>query len=390
MARFLMVPLPLTSHLNGPLALEHELVAGGHEVAWCGPDGDLRPLVEPAAVVYPTGKRLYRRNSLLGMEAIKELWDGYLMPFNRFIADTVERAITQWRPDVLVIDQYAVAAALAAHRGGVRWATLCIGALEITPPLDELPGFEDLVQDRLARVWAMRHLPVESGIDLRFSPHLVLAPTTRALVGAAPLPDSCVLTGPVLGPRRQAPAFAWDEWLPERRHVLVTVGTLSGHMAADFHARAAQALAALGDKTQAVFATEPETLPSPPPQAIVATRVPVLELLPRLDAVICHGGMGTVTETLAHGVPLIVAPIRHDGPALAHQVAAAGAGVEVSFASASAQELEHALAAVLDEPSYRENAERVGASFAAAGGALEAAARLAALAAEPRERAEGR
>ena len=389
MARFLMVPLPLTSHLNGALALAHELAAGGHEIAWCGPDSDLRPLVD-AAAVFPTGKRLYRRNSLLGMAAVKELWDGYLIPFNRFIADTVERALAQWRPDVLVVDQYAVAAALAAHRNGVRWATMCIGALEITPPLDQLPGLEDLVQDRLARVWAARQLPVESGIDLRFSPYLVLAPTTRALVGAAPLPDSCVLTGAVMGPRPQAPAFAWDRWLPDRRHVLVTVGTLSEHMAADFYARAARALAALGDKTQAVFAAEPGILASPPPDAIVAARVPVLELLPHLDAVICHGGMGTVTESLAHGVPLIVAPIRHDGPALAHQVAAAGAGIEVSFASASAQELTQALAAVLDEPSYRENAERVRASFAAAGGASAAAAHLAALAAESRVRAEGR
>jgi zeaxanthin glucosyltransferase len=389
-ARFLLVPLPLASHLNPALAVAAELAAGGHEVAWCGPESDLRPLLGPAAVVHPTGRRLYRRDSLLGMEAIEKLWDGYLIPFNRFIIDAVERAIADWRPDVLVVDQYAIAAALAAHRCGVRWATLCTGALELTPPLDELPGLEDLVQDRLARVWAMRGLPVGAGIDLRFSPHLVLALTTGALTGSAPLPERCVLVGPALGPRPQAPAFAWDRWDSRRRHVLVTVGTLLEFMADGFYARAAQALAALGQTAQAVFVAEPETLPSPPPGAVVAARVPVLELLPRLDAVICHGGMGTVTETLAHGVPLVVAPIRHDAPAVARQVAAAGAGIEVSFASASAQELARAVSAVLDEPSYRQGAGRVRASFASAGGASAAAARLAALAAEARKHAEGR
>ena len=55
----------------------------------------------------------------------------------------------------------------------------------------------------------------------------------------------------------------------------------------------------------------------------------MLELLPELDAVLCHGGMGTVTEALAHGVPLVVAPIRADQPAVARQVTQAGAGLEV-------------------------------------------------------------
>jgi zeaxanthin glucosyltransferase len=109
--------------------------------------------------------------------------------------------------------------------------------------------------------------------------------------------------------------------------------------------------------------------------------VPMLEVLPRLDAVVCHGGMGTVTESLAHGVPLVVAPIRADQPAVARQVVQAGAGVEVSYFQAGPAELAGALRTVLTEPGYRAAARRVAGSFAAAGGTATAVQRLAELAA---------
>jgi UDP:flavonoid glycosyltransferase YjiC (YdhE family) len=90
--------------------------------------------------------------------------------------------------------------------------------------------------------------------------------------------------------------------------------------------------------------------------------------------------MGTVTEALAHGVPLVVAPMRHDQPVVARQVTQAGAGIEVSMMAATPAELAAAVRAVLDEPGYRHHAQRIAASFAAAGGAAAAAAQLAALA----------
>jgi zeaxanthin glucosyltransferase len=55
----------------------------------------------------------------------------------------------------------------------------------------------------------------------------------------------------------------------------------------------------------------------------------------------------------------------------------------VRFARATPQRLRAAVTAVLDEPAYRTAAGRVGASFAAAGGAPAAAAHLARLAGLP-------
>jgi UDP:flavonoid glycosyltransferase YjiC (YdhE family) len=378
MSRFLFVALPLSGHLNPMLAIGQALVHSGHEVAWCGPESVLRPLVGPEVPVHPTGVRTYRRPADTGMAGLAALWDGYLVPFTRFTLDPVDAAVTAYEPDVVVVEQYALAGALVAHRRGLPWATVCTGALELAPP-PELPGFADLVAHRVARLAALAGLPPAQPFDPRFSPHLVIALTTRGLTGDAPLPDRCVLTGAVLGDRVNAPDFPWHEWDPGRRHVLVTVGTLVGHMIGGFYGRMAAALAPMAEQVQAVFVTSGIAVDALPDNVIAADLVPMLDLLPKLDAVVCHAG-GVVHEALAHGVPLVVAPVRAEQVAVTHQVTGAGAGIEVSILDAGADELAAAVRAVLDEPGYRRNAGRIAEEFAAAGGARAAAAGLVALA----------
>ena len=90
-------------------------------------------------------------------------------------------------------------------------------------------------------------------------------------------------------------------------------------------------------------------------------------------AVVSHGGHNTTCEALAHGRPLVLAPIRDDQPIVADQVVRAGAGVRVKFGRVRPEQLAAAVDEVLDEPSYRAAAARVQQSFAAAGGAVSAA-----------------
>ena len=379
-ARFLFVVVPVVARLWPAVAIGDALAASGHDVAWCGPEHDLRPLVGPDATIYPTGKRSYRAFHEVGMAAVRELWDEYVLPLNRFIQGPVDRAIAEYRPDVVLADQYALAGALAAHKRGIRWATLSAGVLELTPPAED-PGLQDWVRSRLAQAWQTAGLPADDGLDLRFSPYLVLATTVRALTGSAPMPEHFVLVGAALGPRRTDPAFSWDWWDPDRRHALVTAGTLSDHLVRDFVTRMVAALAPMAARVQAVLNTAADAVPDPPPNVLVAPRVPMLDLMPRVDAVVCSGGQSTVNEALLNGVPLVVAPIRLGELAVAEQVTRAGAGITVSFAEATLAQLAAAVTAVLDEPGYRAHARRIGAEFSAAGGTATAAEHLIALAA---------
>jgi zeaxanthin glucosyltransferase len=386
MSRFLIVTLPLTGHAHPAVAVADALSARGHEVAWCGSNAYFKPLLGPEAIVFPTGTRLFRDQAGHGISALKSLWRQYVIPMARFTLPAVDRAILEYRPDVVLVDQHALAGALAAHRHGLPWATLITGAMELTHPLAALPRVDEWIRAQLASLCRDVASDVASDIsgeagsgsdgslDLLFSPYLVIACTTSAVTGEQPFPDHFALVGAVMLDRPGP--FAWDLLDPARRKVLISVGTLATGLAADFYQRAAAAVAPLSGTVQAIIVGPPELVPDPPGNVLVVPSVPMLALLPRLDAVISHGGMNTVSETLAHGLPLVIAPIRHDQPVVASQVARAGAGIRVPFSRVRPAELREALVTILDNPSYRHAAERIRDSFAAAGGAPAAAERL--------------
>jgi MGT family glycosyltransferase len=378
-ARFLFVVVPIVARVWPAVAIGDALAAAGHEVAWCGPESDLRPLVGPDPVIFPTGKRGYREFREAGMAAVRELWHEYLVPLNRFMRRPVDQAVAEYRPDVVVTDQYALAGTLAAAKHGVPWAHLCAGVIDLTPPAEYLE-VREWVHSGLAKVLEAAGLPPDDNLDLLFSPYLMLVTSSRALIGEVPLPQSCVLIGAALGSRRTDPTFDWDRWDPGRQHVLVTAGTLSAHLVRDYLARVIAALDPLGSRVQAVLNVAPDLVPDPPSHVLIAPRVPMLELMPRLDAVICQAGQSTVNEALVNGIPLVVAPIRLGELVVAEQVTKAGAGIEVSFADATPDELRAAITAVLDEPTYLLRARQIREEFRAAGGTQAAVANLISLA----------
>lgn len=390
MARFLVVVVPLVARVWPAVAIGEALAEAGHEVAWCGPESILRPLLHPGAVVIPTGKRSYRQTTQMGSAAVRELWDEYVLPLNRFIARPADRAMTDYRPDVVLADQYALAGALAAERHGVLWATLAAGVLELTPPIED-PGLREWIRAKVRQVAQIVDPPSGNDLDPSgpldpldqldplFSPYLVIATTTQALTRTV-VPEHWALIGAALGTRRADPCFDWNWWDIEQRHVLVTAGTLSAHLVQGFLARVLAALGPMAGRVQVVVNAAAEAVPEPPDNVLMAPRLPMLELMPRLDAVICQAGQSTVNEALVHGVPLVVAPIRLGELATAEQVTRAGAGIAVSMSQATVSELAEAVTAVLEEPGYRAQALRMAREYASAGGTKAAAERLAALA----------
>jgi MGT family glycosyltransferase len=387
MGRFLFVVPPLTGHVNPTVSLGTELLARGHDVTWTGhaeavaellpagarfvPVADTIPVevLEAVEAQPPAGHR--------GVAALRFLWRDVLVPLARQMVPGVHAAVDATDPDVLVVDQQALAGAAVAEVRGRPWATVATTSGELTDPLAHMGKVDAWVRQ------LMRSLLVEAGlddgraaaVDPRFSPHLLLAMTTEALVGpATPFPPHYAFVGPALAGRPADTPFPW-EWLDSRPLVLVSLGTLNWRVGARFFSVATEAVEALD--VQAVLVAPQDLVPAVPANVLVMPRVPQIALLARAAVVVSHGGHNTVCEALAHGLPLVVAPIRDDQPIVADQVASAGAGVRVKFGRITVPVMRGAIEAVLFDPAYREAAARVGESFAAAGGAAAAADRLA-------------
>jgi MGT family glycosyltransferase len=388
MSRFLIVTLPLAGHVNPAAAVSRVLRERGHDVAWCGSVARLRPWLDPEATVYPTGMRAFGGLGDNGLASVKSLWESFIVPFTRFTLPSVEKAVADYQPDVLVVDQHALAGALVAERHAIPWASVCTSTIEVGRPFAQLPKAAGWIHGHLATLSAEAGLAGGQAIDLRFSPYLVIVFSSGYLLGARDFPGHFALVGPALSGRPATVSFPWDRLDPARRHVLVTVGTMADADAMDFYPRAVDALRPLGDRLQAIVLAPPQALPGLPEHILAIQRIPQLELLPRMDAVVCHAGLNTVSEALSNGVPLVVAPLTRDQPINAANVVRAGAGIRAHFYRARPDELRASVLALLSDPAYRAAAGRVRDSFAAAGGAPQAAARLERLAARPEPAAD--
>ncbi|ONI87740.1 glycosyl transferase [Saccharothrix sp. ALI-22-I] len=379
MSRFLFVAPPLVGHLNPLVAVATDLAGRGHEVAWAGHAELLRRLVGPDVRVVDCAlpDQVHRPPELTGPAAFRFLWRDFFVPLADAMAPGVAAAIGQVRPDLVVADQHAVAGSLVAERLGVPCVTSASTSAELVDPLAGLPKVAAWVADLLTDLRGRIGDPTAVH-DPRYPPAGVVAFTTRDLVGDVPLPDGVRLVGPAVSPRPST-AFPWDRLDPDRRAVLVSLGTANVDAGERFLRVTVEALATRPQLQGVVV--DPGGVLGDVQGTLVVPHVPQLELLARCAAVVCHSGHNTVCESLWHGVPLVLAPIRDDQPVVAGQVVATGAGVRVRFGRVTAEGLGAALDVLLDPASgYRDAARAVGRSFRTAGGAPTAADHLAALA----------
>ncbi len=107
-------------------------------------------------------------------------------------------------------------------------------------------------------------------------------------------------------------------------------------------------------------------------------------LFPRCDAVVCHGGTGTVMAVLGHGLPLVLAPVAADQPDNARRCEDLGVARVVPADGRTPEAFRDAVRAVLGDPNYRRNAGRLREEMAHQPGPEEAVGWLERLATEQR------
>jgi UDP:flavonoid glycosyltransferase YjiC (YdhE family) len=112
-------------------------------------------------------------------------------------------------------------------------------------------------------------------------------------------------------------------------------------------------------------------------------------VLGHVDLVITHGGHGTVTRSLAAGVPVMVVPVSRDQPDNAARVLYHGVGIKVSKRS-SPDKFASAVRSAMVDDAMRSRARRMADRLAPDLGAPKAVAALEELAASDHRRATRR
>lgn len=382
MARILFTLPPLMGHLNPALAVAVELARAGHDVAWAIHAARLGSNLPPGARLYPldagddiTGIHV---PAVRGLESVRLFFEDYALPLARQSLPLIEAAVADFRPDVMVVDHQMPAGALVARKLGLPWATLVTttaSILKLSGMLDSwVAGQYASLQDG--------YLPDALRCERPdFSPQASIVFSTPSLVGAehALVDAPYVFVGPTRGEGRREIDFPWDWLRADTRKLLITLGTVSRDRDTRFFEVMMTALAGM-PQVQAVLVAPASLAARAPANVLVRDFIPQLDLLARVDAVVCHAGHNTVCEALMHGLPLAVAPIRDDQPVVARQVIDAGAGLFIRHGKVTPAMARQILEALLDTPSLTQAAARLGDELRAAPGARGAADAILALA----------
>ena len=274
----------------------------------------------------------------------------------------MERAVQDWRPDVILRDPCEYASAVVAARLGIPAAQVAIGLAEVEW------GSIDVAAPALE---AHRRGLAD---ELRRAPYLTRFP---AALDASPFPGTRRYREPA-APRGALPPW----WAGTGAPLLyVTFGTVLGHMSFAGEVYRAVIDAVTGLDARVLVTTghgfDPSRLRDVPGNVHLEAWVDQADVLAEAELVVCHGGSGTTYGALAAGVPLVVVPVFADQFANAPKVAQAGAGIPVHTGQGSqgrrrpvsredAPRIRRAIETVLADGSYREAARAVAADMAAA------------------------
>jgi UDP:flavonoid glycosyltransferase YjiC (YdhE family) len=163
--------------------------------------------------------------------------------------------------------------------------------------------------------------------------------------------------------------------LPDRPTVYVTLGTTFNGEPGVFE----MVLEGLHDVQANVIATtgrsiDPASFGRQPEHVRLTRYVPQGPLLSRCDAVVAHGGYGSLMGALSHGLPVVSVPLAaSDNATNAARLEQLGAGLAVHHQARSPRAVTEAVRAVLDDECYRVAARALADEIAALPSPAEAA-----------------
>lgn len=389
MAKALFLGLPLHGHTNPSLPLVRALVERGDEVVYFSSETFAAKIQQAGARYRP-----YRNAFLADPSRLSERTDKISWVLMRTTGEVLAEDLDAFRaerPDYIISDSVAPWGQWVAQILGLPVVTsvttfavnrrvLAFAASRGTRPRSArlvLSKIRHVAKAALlGRRLRRQHRVVGTGImGLVFGfSDLNIVYTSRYFQPCAEsFDDRFVFIGPSVGSRTEPAGFAWDEASPVAL-IYVSLGTLF-NADPSFYRKCFDAFG--GQNVRVVMSigtTIPEaSLGSPPANIVVQPWVAQLDVLRRASVFVSHGGMNSVSESLHHGVPLVVVPQMGEQEIVARQVEERGAGLCMAKNEVTAERLRQSVQRILDDGRFREQATVVRDSFDAAGGAARGA-----------------
>jgi MGT family glycosyltransferase len=294
--------------------------------------------------------------------------------------EDIRDAVEGTTADVVVIDFSMNGALAAATQLTIPTAVLAHSTIAgLVPPPESPMGSARLTATNQVR--ERIGLPALSRLNDGWLGYLTLVATIPELDPAAAGAGAEVhYVGPL---SERVPDQTWDSpWDHDDDRPLVVV-SFSTTGLWDQTGRLRNTLDALAGEPVRVLASAPQgwQVETVPANASVRGFVPHALVLPRAAVTVTHAGHGTVTASLAHGVPLLALPNpAADQPFLAATLERLGAGLALDGGSGP-DAIRTAVRALLNQPSFASAARSLGARIRAMPGAPGAAELLESLAA---------
>ena len=365
-SKMLFTCRPMSGHFDPLLPLADAARAAGHAVGFASGDPVVGRAREAGFIAFDAGRA----------DTFRGEWTPRFPGFTDLVGDAqrtfffteifanlelapravdLERIVSEWQPDLVVHDLAELAAPMVCTALGIPYVDAGYGSL-VPRTVLEAAGSAAAVH------WRARGLEPHplAGlfrylyIDPR-PPSLQIAEITE-LAALVPVQR---MRQAVVGEAHGALRSALLDDLPHRHTVYVTLGTVWNTDLDVFRI----VIAALADRVNLIVTVgrqnDPAMLGPQPRGVVIHSYIPQHELLPWCDAIVTHGGSGTVLGALAHGVPLLVVPQGADQWTNAEEVVAAGAGCRLLRDELSTDSVRDCVTTLLNEPSYLRSASRI-------------------------------
>lgn len=363
------------------LAVVHELVRRGHRVSYLV-SGHMSWLVRP------TGADVIECTSVLpGAPGAPEGWGDENDPvtgMRMFLDEAIHvlpqlhSALDSDRPDIVLYDIGGMAGPVAAEQWGVPAAQLSPSEVAWDGYHEDMAEILDPILNSPSGVsyrQAFDDWLTDSGTGLTFdevtgAPRRCLVLIPRVMQrNADRVGDRYRFVGPCIDPRREDPR----DWAPppgDGPLALLAFGTAYTDRA-DVYRNAIKALD--GEGWRLVLATGRADVGPVPSWVQLRDSVPQPAVLRLADCFITHAGMGSCTEGLWFGVPMVAIPQAVDQPANAARLEAIGVGRHLTDQLPSVAGIRDAVLGVAADPQVRLALDTIGAEIHAHGGPGHAA-----------------